>query len=71
VPGQTVARVDLVPQWDTQHNSPAQSLAADVHFHELARRCTEQCAFVNAIQLHQCANLFCTLSLDTQNLTAR
>ena len=39
VPGQNVARVDLVPQWDTQHNSPAQSLTADVPYHELARRC--------------------------------
>jgi hypothetical protein len=39
VPGANVARVDLIPQWDTQHNSPAQSLSADVPFHELARRC--------------------------------
>jgi hypothetical protein len=39
VPGPNVARVDLVPQWDTQHNSPAQSLTADVPYHELARRC--------------------------------
>jgi len=32
-------RVDLVPQWDLQHESPAQSLACDVPFHQLAHRC--------------------------------
>ena len=39
VPGEHTARVDLVPQWDLQHESPAQSLAAAVPFHELSRRC--------------------------------
>jgi hypothetical protein len=67
VPGPTVARVDLVPQWDTQHNSPAQSLTADVPYHELARRCVLPSS--DAVESYVNANVcyllgqFCLVSL--------
>ena len=44
--------MDLVPQWDLQHESPAQSLAAAVSFHELSRRCS---------RLPLCAHLHCPI----------